>query len=167
MRKILGLLCLFVMMVGTSMAEEIVAPPPPGPPIATCDGTTALKDKCNKGSIPMDCIESEECQAVVTGLVVCKNALAFAQDDFYCTAPEADKNSTPPTYTSYCVDRNTVVNCTIRKNCNGTTFKGNDGKQYTDCKADPFGETSTWRYKKMTRSFGADPKGCEAILKTP
>ncbi len=122
----------------------------PTPPTVTCDGTKAQKMKC-PAAMPGGYYEALECESEKSGHVVCYNALAYAQDEFSCTAAEA-ANTVPRLYVNYCRETNNIVNCTIRKDCLsliGTRYSS-DGREenYTQCRQGDI--TATYRYTKIT-----------------
>ncbi|MFO0804501.1 MAG: hypothetical protein U0791_15425 [Gemmataceae bacterium] len=167
MRTILCIFGLCVLTAATVMAQGIGGGT--GAPPVTCTGTKTKTDKCEDGKVPIGYFESFACEGVLPkgeGLV-CKNAIAFAIDAFYCTAPELDPNVIPRSYTTFCYDRTTLVNCTIRRQCSPEVFYDPDGTQRSDCKLAQGGETQTTRYLKGMYSSATNPPGCTAAPINP
>lgn len=161
MRKILGLVCLFVMMVGTSMAEEIVAPPPQ--PV-NCDGRGFTSGKCEGGAVPAGYYESQGCQGDLPGLGNCLNAVAFNFANFACWSPKAGP-STPPAYDVYCLDSTETAECMIKRACVGKDKTGNNGTMYTTCSISGTPLVTT-RYLKQNLTTNSNPS-CILTLVSP
>ena len=124
MRKLLGVavLCL-------SLSQVI------GQPVPTCDGTSPVKIKCTNGVVPKGYFESQTCDQGIVGNNPCSNSIAFNIDYFGCSQPTLDTTTTPPSYTSYCVDGTSlpVSQCTVASNCVGINVINNGIVGPTTC----------------------------------
>jgi len=131
---------------------------------ATCDGRKAVNIKCPI-EMPADCFESLGCEADKEGHVGCYNAFAYNQDNFGCSAAQADPNGVPPTYSSLCLDSpNDVAECSLRKTCLAELrIRSENGMpvRYTVCK---LGDTE-WSYKHKKYTIN-DPE-CKSREATP
>lgn len=163
MRMILGVGTLGVLMLATALGQQVQPP-------VTCDGTSAVKGKCDGGVKPAGYFESLECQTDELPVgSTCQNAIAFNQDNFTCSAPVANPNTNPKQYTTYCVDITPPVTCTIRRICAQRTITRADNTQYVECFRDTrYADIITTRYAKATFSYDLPtPNGCQPVLVNP
>ena len=137
----------------------------PTPPTVTCDGTKAATIKCPV-AMPPGHFESLECQGERTGSLGCAHTFAYAQDTFGCSAAEVNTTTTPPSYTSLCVDTNEITNCTIRKKCTSVQRTRMTGpgmfEIYTECITGM--PEPTYRYKKGNITNLTTPDSCQQYV---
>jgi hypothetical protein len=155
MRTVLGLVIFGLLMRATAS----------GGPTLTCDGRSATEGKCDGGMVPQGYYESQTCEGALPGLGVCKNAIAFNIDKFYCSNPQSDPSTNPPAYTTYCADSTVVVECTVKRTCAGTTITNPDLTQYTFCFH--VSTQTTTRLRKRTLFPTTTDPTCTPVIAQP
>lgn len=132
----------------------------------TCDGTAPQKGKCNNGTVPQGWYEAGACQPPGEGVQSCLHAIAFNQDYFSCSAPQLDNTRTPPSYTTYCADSATSVECTNQRICAAVVTTRSDGSQFTTC-VQQGAVTVTYKLVKGTLSYNNSLGKCTEFVPTP
>ena len=169
MRKLL-LATSFITCVIAAFASQMLIATGYAQTKPTCDGRSPQKEKCYGGSVPPGYYESGQCQGKMTGSVTCLKAIAFNIDDFGCTGQTLNNSTTPPSYTTYCVDGSNVE-CTHSRTCNGTIYneydmQGRPINVYTMCVQGATDPQISYRLKKTTLTSD-QTNGCQLSIPLP
>lgn len=170
MRKIV-LAISFLLCVLGGLGSRLLVPLGSVQAKPSCDGTEYIYGQCEFGQVPPGYFQSQKCQAPMTGSVSCMKAIAFNIDYFYCNVNQKlDTGTNPPSYTRYCYDSTTEVECTHSRICSGIVYNQYNSNgmvigQYTVCSEIPNQPTVTKKYQKAMHS--ASGGGCTATVPHP